>query len=154
MSTYVTQVVLISSWNGLWNSFQTTWRKEIKDQLTRIDSMWTSDYISWRALQVSIIKKYISKKLGLFHSNPVRSSMSTTTTSTWKRSQTPQWRAWLFISDWKPLTISWTTLDIVQSSWTQLSSKAVKKVVSFYITLGTTLLPTTGNVRIRWQTNL
>ena len=97
--TYVTQVVLISSWNGLWNSFQTTWRKEIKDQLTRMDSMWTSDYISWRALQVSIIKKKLSKKLGLFHSNPVRSSMSTnTSTNTWKRSQTPQWRAWLFRS--------------------------------------------------------
>ena len=41
--------------------FKQTWRKEIKDQLTRIDSMWTSDYISWRALQVSNIKKILSK---------------------------------------------------------------------------------------------
>ena len=106
--------------------FKQTWRKEIKDQLTRMDSMWTSDYISWRALQVSIIEKNYQRNLDYFiqiqFDLPCQQLLLVL-----EREAEPPVKSMIIYKWLEASYISWTTLDIVQSSWTQLSSKAVKK---------------------------
>ena len=158
-STYVTQVVLISSWMVYEIHFKQIWRKKSKtNSLEWILCERVTKNILKSTTSIDHKKKKLSKKLGLNHSNPVRSPTSAISLLVPDReARTPsEEHDYLSVIGSLLLIVNYTRPN-VQSSWTQLSSKSCEKGSIIFITLGTTLLLTTGNVRIyvgKWTYSL
>ena len=129
-STYVTQVVLISSWMVYEIHFKQIWRKKSKTN--------SLEWILCERVTKNILKsttsidhkkkKKLSKKLGLHHSNPVRSPTSAISLLVPDReARTPsEEHDYLSVIGSLLLIVNYTRPN-VQSSWTQLSSKSCEK---------------------------